>query len=713
MLSRPSRLALSVVVLVCAAVLAACNDAARLQFVTVAPIGGEIYVSGSTTGGVRGARHAARPALQPRGTTGRRAAALPPPVTATCGSLQYAATALFSNGSTQDVSSTATWSSSSTSVAVVSNTGLASGIGLGTTNIGATFNGVSATPEALAVDQLNSITVSPNSAAVPLGSTVQFAAIGNFTFAAGGTSNLDVSSQVTWASSNTAVATIDNTGNATAVGTGGPINITATSCDGITVGTATLTVGPAAATSLAITPATITISTGTTTLFTAMELFSDGSTHPLSNPVTWSSGTTTVATIDPNSAVALGIAAGTSTITATEAVSGFTGTAALTVQAAAARYAYIANIEGNGTGTGTFGPGTISGYTVDVTAGTLTPMTGSPFSASNPQQVLIHPSGDLMYYINSSSRIVTNFIDSTTGAFTFSNRTVSTAGAGGVNAGAIDPLGRFIYVIDDGSNPSSPTPTIYGFSIAQTQTQSTNGVLTAIPGLTAYTDATLNAPTWVMTDRTGNFLYVINNGNNTISEYSITQTGANAGALTLLNTVSAPPIPTGASPFYGTTDVNGHVIVANTGDNTVSVFSIDSSSGLLTQVPQTGGSNFTVTGSTFVFNVLTDPTGKFLYVLDSTVGAPGPPSQVFAFNLNSAGVIGSQIATPQATGNSPIGMAIDPTGALLAIDNNFDNTISLFTVNASTGAPTIASPATVPTDLIPQFLVFYTAASGQ
>lgn len=712
MLSRPSRLALSVVVLVCAAVLAACNDAARLQFVTVAPIGGEIYVSGSTTGGVRGARHAARPALQPRGTTGRRAAALPPPVTATCGSLQYAATALFSNGSTQDVSSTATWSSSSTSVAVVSSTGLASGIGLGTTNIGATFNGVSATPEALAVDQLNSITLSPSAVTVPLGGSQSFFAIGNFTFAAGGTSDLDVSSQVTWASSNTAVATIDNTGNATAVGTGSS-SITATSCDGITVGTATLIVGPAAATSLAITPATITISTGTTTLFTAMELFSDGSTHPLSNPVTWSSGTTTVATIDANSAVALGVTAGTSTITATETVSGFTGTAALTVQAAAARYAYIANIEGNGTGTGTFGPGTISGYTVDVAAGTLTPMTGSPFSASNPQQVLIHPSGDLMYYINSNSRIVTNFIDSTTGAFTFSNRTVSTAGASGVNVGVIDPLGRFIYVIDDGSNPSSPTPTIYGFSIAQTQTQSTNGVLTAIPGLTAYTDATLNAPTWVMTDRTGNYLYVINDGNSTISEYSITQTGANAGALTPIGTIATGDGTN--SPLYGTTDVNGHLFVGNFGTvDSVSAYTIDTSGGPTAGQLTSAGPDKVITGATQTINVLTDPTGKFIYVLDQNVTSSSAPGQVFTFNLDPAtGLIGSQIGTAQPTGATPLGMAIDPTGALLAIDNNFDNTISLFTVNTSTGAPTIASPATVPTDLIPQFLVFYTAASGQ
>jgi 6-phosphogluconolactonase (cycloisomerase 2 family) len=712
MISKPGRLALSGIALVCAAILIACSDSTpRLQFVTVAPISGEIYVSGGAGAGVKGAlHHAPRPALQPRGTTGRRPAITVQPVTATCGSLQYAATALFSDGSTKDASSTATWTSSNTSVAVVSTTGVASGISLGTTNIGATFSGVSATSEPLLVDQLNSITVSPSPVTAPQGSTVQFTAIGNFTFAAGGTSNLDVSSQVTWASSNTAIATVDNTGNATAVGPGGPINITATSCDGITVGTAILTVGPAAATSLVITPATITISTGTTTLFTAMEMFSDGTTHPPANPVTWSSGTTTVATIDPNSGVALGVTASTPaiTITATESTSGFTGTASLTVQAATARFAYIANIQGNGVG-GALGSGSISAYSVDVTQSTpLTQVTGSPFPASNPQQVLIHPSGDLMYYINASSRILTEIITPGTGSFAppVPARLPSTAGTGGTNVGVIDPLGRFIYVIEDSG-------TIFGFSIAQTQTQSTNGVLTGIPGFTPYTDPTLtlNVPSWVMTDRAGKYLYVVTSANNSVSEYSIDQS---TGALTPL---SSPTIATGASPNFATTDVNGHIFVANSGDNTVSVFSIDSTTGLLAQVPQTGGGNFPVTGATIVSNVLTDPTGKYLYVLDSTIGPPpstAPLSHVFAFSLNPAtGVIGAQIGTPQLTGNSPIGMAIDPTGVLLAVDNNFDSTISLFTVSTSTGAVTPTSPPTVPTDSIPQFVVFYTAASGQ
>ena len=162
--------------------------------------------------------------------------------------------------------------------------------------------------------------------------------------------------------------------------------------------------------------------------------------------------------------------------------------------------------------------------------------------------------------------------------------------------------------------------------------------------------------------------------------------------------------------------MNGHVFVANSGDGTVSVYSIDTSSGStagqLTQV----GSNFPVTAASVVFNVLTDPTGKYLYILDS----PATAGQVFAFNLDQTpgatnGAITTQIGTAQTTGQSPIGMAIDPTGALLAIDNNLDNTISLFkvTLTGTTGVGGLSTQTTVNTDTAPQFVVFYTAASGQ
>src|ERR1700740_233656 len=101
MIRKRSRLALLGITFVCAVLMAACNgnDTPRLQFVTVAPISGEIYVSAQPAGGVKGAIRHAHPALQNRGaSSGRHAAATFQPVTASCGSLQYAATALFSDG---------------------------------------------------------------------------------------------------------------------------------------------------------------------------------------------------------------------------------------------------------------------------------------------------------------------------------------------------------------------------------------------------------------------------------------------------------------------------------------------------------------------------------------------------------------------------------------------------------------------------------------
>jgi len=702
MISKPSRLSISGIMLVCAAFLAACGGSStpKVTSVTVTPVSGEIYVSAAPAGGVRGAAlHTAE---------GRRPAALPPAATATCGSLQYAATANFNNRTTQVVTNTATWSSSSTSVAQINSTGLATGIGLGTTNISATFQNVSSTGEPLAVDQLNSITLSPNSATQPPSSSQQFFAIGNFTLAAGGTNDLDVSSQVTWDSTDKTVATVDNTGNATTVGPGST-TITATSCDGITVGRATLLVNSPTADSLLVAPATMTISTGTTTLFTVMEKLVDGTIKalPPGTVVTWSSATTSIATVDPISGVALGVAAGTANIIASS--TGLNpGTAVLTVQAATARFAYVADAQGGNN------TGSISGYSVDVTSATpLTPLLSTPVvPASTPQQVLLHPSGDFMYYLDGSGFLHIDVINSADGSFAESllqNPVQASASNTSTNVGVIDPTGRFIYVI------SSVDNTIFGFSITQTpdKAAATNGLLTGISGMsgtTGYNDATLNSPSWILTDRAGKYVYVVNSGGNTISEYTIDPA---TGVLSLRT--DTPTIATGTTPLFGTTDVNGHLYVANEAPQSVSAYSIDTSnSSTAGQLKAIGTGPFPINNASFTINVITDPTGKYLYVLDSTAGAPGPLSQVFAFNLNADGSIGSQIGTPQLTGNSPTGMAIDPTGVLLAIDNNFDNTISLFTIGSTTpGGLTPATPPTVATDNQPLFVVFYTALSGQ
>ena len=54
-------------------------------------------------------------------------------------SIQFTATALYSDGTTKDVTSAATWATSDATIATVSATGLVTGVGDGTVSISATF----------------------------------------------------------------------------------------------------------------------------------------------------------------------------------------------------------------------------------------------------------------------------------------------------------------------------------------------------------------------------------------------------------------------------------------------------------------------------------------------------------------------------------------------------------------------------------------------
>jgi 6-phosphogluconolactonase (cycloisomerase 2 family) len=713
MIRKPSRFALVAISLACAALLAACGDSTPvLRYISISPTSGTVYVSATPDSGVKAARRPARPMVR----TSRRASATPRDITtAVCGSQQFSATGYYSNGTTSDQSMAVTWSSSSSSVATVDNTGLATGVGLGFANIGATLANVSAqSPAQLEVDVLNTITVAPPNPDIALGQAQAFTATGNFTLAAGGTASQDITAQVTWASSNTGVATVDNMGNITTV-TQGTTIISATSCDGITMGQTNLTIGPPVAVSLQITPAAATASTGTTVQYTAVRLLTDGSTQPTANPVTWSSDTTSVATINASTALAQALTAGTANITATEAVTAYTGTVPLTVQAAAARFAYVANIAGSG------GSGSITSYTVDTTS-TSAPLTFlATTAASSPEQVLLHPSGDLLYYIDTGGALHSDCVDSTSGALTPTTQNPKNASTAGGNTyvGVIDPTGRFIYVITAEEN------VIFGFSITQAQPATCSsatanaGALTAIPGMagtTGYTDATLNAPTWIVTDATGQFLYIVNSGANTVSEYKITQS---SGVLTPLGTKT---IATGTSPLFAATDVNGHLFVANEGTNpgtpgnaqSVSAYTITASGSTAGELTAIGSGPTPITGAFDTINVAVNPNGNFLYVLDSGSGATiTTAGQVFSYGLTaSSGVIGAVIGTPQTTGVGPTGMSIDPTGVLLAIDNFSDGDVSTYSIGTN-GGVTPTTTATVPSDSSTEFVVFYNAASGQ
>ena len=224
---------------------------------------------------------------------------------------QFTATGTYSDGSTQNLTSTAHWSSSATGVTTVSATGLASARAVGSATITASVGTVSAgTTLTVSPAQLASISITPTSASIPLGTTQQFAATGIFTD--GSTQN--VTSLLTWTSTAPSVSTINAAALATSKGTGAT-NIIA-SAGLITSAPASLTVLPAVLQSIAVTPANSSIALGTAQQLTATGTFSDGSTQNLSNTVTWNSSAGAVASISA-AGVATSASVGNTTISAT------------------------------------------------------------------------------------------------------------------------------------------------------------------------------------------------------------------------------------------------------------------------------------------------------------------------------------------------------------------------------------------------------------
>jgi DNA-binding beta-propeller fold protein YncE len=142
--------------------------------------------------------------------------------------------------------------------------------------------------------------------------------------------------------------------------------------------------------------------------------------------------------------------------------------------------------------------------------------------------------------------------------------------------------------------------------------------------------------------------------------------------------------------------------VANNVDNTISIYSLNSTDGSLTQLAT---SPFAISTATAVFNVVVDPSGSHLYVLDAGIAT----GQVFGYSLNSDGSVGTAVSgSPQPVGALPTGIAIDATGVLIAVDNGGDGTISLIPAGAN-GAIGTPAPSTVAAGAAAQYVTFYNA----
>ena len=221
---------------------------------------------------------------------------------------QYTASAIYSDGSIEDLVTGVLWTSSNTTVATVDGNGLATTLAAGDTTITATVGSFTDSSVITVVPaHLQSITLSPTNVTMPASTLQQFTAVGNFD---DGSTQVLVSAA--WLSNSPSVLTIDGNGLATAVAAGtATVSVTSGSVSAstsVTVSTATLV-------TLAVEPLNSSMPVGATKQFQATGTFSDSSTHDMTQQVLWSSSASGTATIT-NLGLASSLTTGSTTVTA-------------------------------------------------------------------------------------------------------------------------------------------------------------------------------------------------------------------------------------------------------------------------------------------------------------------------------------------------------------------------------------------------------------
>lgn len=240
------------------------------------------------------------------------------------GTRDLVATATYSDSSTENVTNSVVWSSTNTSVISVSNTlpnfGRITGLAAGSSNIMATIGSISGS-QLVNVNSvtLSSIAVTPNDALVTSNGSYSLRAIATYS----DTSTSDVTDLVTWASSNSAAATISNAANTKGVATtpnvAGYATTTITATLNAVVGTTPFGVNGSTILNILVTPI-VTITPSSTYQLRAYANLSDGGTVDLTSFVVWTSSSVSNVTVSNSigsKGLVTGIANGTSTITAT------------------------------------------------------------------------------------------------------------------------------------------------------------------------------------------------------------------------------------------------------------------------------------------------------------------------------------------------------------------------------------------------------------
>lgn len=250
-------------------------------------------------------------------------------------SLPLQVMAIRTDGGKTNVTSQVQWTSTTPSIATVSNTapniGRLTAVSVGSTTIAASLQGstVSATVTVTPAVPV-SVAISPASADLPNGTALNLVATATFS----DSTTQDVTEDTDWSSSNAAVIAVSNAdgtrGRATATAASGTANIVADY--GTLSATAVLTATAAVVDRIEIEPTAVALAQGTSGQLEATAIFTDGTRLEVTSEANWTSDAPGTATVGNDAGIkgrVVAVAVGDTLIRAD--YMGATGTSAITV----------------------------------------------------------------------------------------------------------------------------------------------------------------------------------------------------------------------------------------------------------------------------------------------------------------------------------------------------------------------------------------------
>jgi 6-phosphogluconolactonase len=356
----------------------------------------------------------------------------------------------------------------------------------------------------------------------------------------------------------------------------------------------------------------------------------------------------------------------------------------------------------------------ISVFSIDSSTGALTPVSGSPFLACptipscGAAYLTISPKNGNLYVLTSTMLLASFTVNPTTGFIT--EITGSPFGGFGVSPSGIngDPLGRFLYVSDGSLSsvlwvyaidqqtgipkivPSSPIVAQNSVQMASTDPK---GKFLYAPAFASFYTGIYKIPATGALTLAGNnrgphggwaayftsgaaavkylptFAYVANSGSNSVSEYSIDSTGA------LTELIGSPFTDTNGPNSIAVTSA-GTFLYAVDANHKVSAYSVGGS-GSLTSVPGSPFSGFTKPTA-----VVPDPSNTYLFVVDA--GTSPSAGTIWMEKIGSNGALSLHNTTSNSS-NTPVAATMPPGSDFLLVVNSAEKKVVGYQVAYASG----------------------------